>query len=385
MSWDRLASSTSDDRPVYVVWELTLKCDHACLHCGSRAGKPRPNELSLEECLPVVEELAQLGTEEITFIGGEAYLAPRWTELVRATVDAGIRATLTTGGRGMTRERCRQAKEAGISAISVSIDGLQPAHDQLRNLRGSHASALNALKNAQAEGLHTFANTQINAVNLPDLEELAQLLFDHGVRAWQVQLTGPMGRGADAIAWLLQPHQMNVLVPRLAAIADALGPRGFSVQAANNLGYFGPYEHLLRRSPWAGCMAGRYVMGIESNGDLKGCPSLPSAPYVGGNLRDATVAELWQTSQLRFSRDRDTSELWGFCKTCYYAPECRAGCSWTAHTLLGRRGNMPYCHHRADALASQGKRERVVHVQDADGDPFDFGRFELVLEDVPGS
>jgi len=26
-------------RPIYAVWELTLKCDLACRHCGSRAGK----------------------------------------------------------------------------------------------------------------------------------------------------------------------------------------------------------------------------------------------------------------------------------------------------------------------------------------------------------
>lgn len=382
MSWDRRADAGSEERPVYVVWELTLSCDHACLHCGSRAGKARPDELTVAECLPIVEQLAALGTEEVTFIGGEAYLAPGWLEVVRATVDAGIRATLTTGGRGLTRERARQAREAGLSSVNVSIDGLAAAHDRLRNLRGSHAAALRALDAALAEGLTICANTQINRVNQPDLETLADLLFDHGVRAWQVQLTGPMGRGADAIDWLLQPHQLLEVVPTLAGIAERLGPRGFSVQAANNLGYFGPYEHLLRRAPWAGCMAGRYVLGIESNGDMKGCPSLPSGPYVGGNLREAGVAELWQSKQLRFTRDRDASELWGFCATCYYGPDCRAGCSWTAHTLLGRRGNMPYCFHRVETLAASGRRERVVHVEPAPGEPFDFGRFELVEEEV---
>jgi MoaA/NifB/PqqE/SkfB family radical SAM enzyme len=42
----------------YVVWELTLRCDLACDHCGSRAGKARPDELSTDEALDVVRQLA---------------------------------------------------------------------------------------------------------------------------------------------------------------------------------------------------------------------------------------------------------------------------------------------------------------------------------------
>ena len=38
----------------YVVWELTLRCDLACKHCGSRAGKAREDEMSTEEALGVV-------------------------------------------------------------------------------------------------------------------------------------------------------------------------------------------------------------------------------------------------------------------------------------------------------------------------------------------
>lgn len=329
-----------------------------------------------------MDQLAALGTEEVTFIGGEAYLAGHWVEVARAVADAGIRATLTTGGRGMSPERARAAADAGISAISVSIDGLEPAHDRLRNLKGSHRAALNAIRAAQGAGMVSFANTQINRVNLPDLEELAELLHTMGVPAWQVQLTGPMGRAADAASWLLQPYDLLALMPRLASISERMTPRGLVLQAANNLGYYGPHEHRVRRAPWAGCMAGRYTMGIESNGDVKGCPSLPSAPYVGGNVRQASVADIWQSTALAFTRQRTEDELWGHCKSCYYASECRAGCSWTAHTLLGKRGNMPYCHHRAETLAAKGIRERIRPVQAAPGRPFDFGRFELVEEPV---
>ena len=131
-----------------------------------------------------------------------------------------------------------------------------------------------------------------------------------------------------------------------------------------------------------GCSAGRFGIGIESDGKVKACPSLPSAPYVGGNVRDRSLRQLWlDTPQLAFARDRTVDELWGFCRTCDYAETCMAGCSFTAHCTLGRRGNNPFCYHRAMTLKAQGKRERLVRVESAAGIPYDFGRFEIVEED----
>ena len=174
-------------------------------------------------------------------------------------------------------------------------------------------------------------------------------------------------------------------MPRLAAVAAIARARGCDLRAANNLGYYGKYEGKIRPAPWQGCAAGLWVLGIEADGSVKGCPSLPTAPYVGGNVRDTPLRQIWEDSApLRFVRERSIDELWGYCARCYYAPVCKGGCSWTAHTLLGRRGNMPYCYHRAEQLAAEGLRERIVRVEEAPGEPFDFGRFELVTEPVGG-
>lgn len=62
---------------------------------------------------------------------------------------------------------------------------------------------------------------------------------------------------------------------------------------------------------------------------------------------------------------------------------CRAGCTWTSDVLFGKPGNNPYCHHRALERQREGKRERIVKVSEAPGLPFDYGHFELVLEDDP--
>ncbi len=76
-------------------------------------------------------------------------------------------------------------------------------------------------------------------------------------------------------------------------------------------------------------------------------------------------------------------DLWGHCRTCYYADTCRAGCSWTTHVLFGRPGNNPFCHHRALELLREGRRERIERTHPAGGAPFDHGRFEIIEEPFP--
>jgi MoaA/NifB/PqqE/SkfB family radical SAM enzyme len=65
-------------RQTYAVWEITLKCNLACGHCGSRAGDKREDELTTSEALDLVRQMAELGIEEVTLIGGEAFMRPDW-------------------------------------------------------------------------------------------------------------------------------------------------------------------------------------------------------------------------------------------------------------------------------------------------------------------
>src|ERR1043166_3084115 len=158
--------------PVHVVWELTLACNLKCAHCGSRAGKRRPDELSTDEALEVVEQLARLGTREVSLIGGEAYLRRDWIEIIRAIDSHGIHTSLQTGGLALNRERIRAAKEAGLRSAGISIDGTAEYHDRIRGVKGSYTHALEALRNLREAGIPHSVNTQITAEVMPHLRPL---------------------------------------------------------------------------------------------------------------------------------------------------------------------------------------------------------------------
>jgi radical SAM protein with 4Fe4S-binding SPASM domain len=370
--------------PSIAVWEITLRCDLGCRHCGSRAGRARQDELSTAEAIDLVHQFADLGLKEVTLIGGEFYLRDDWDRIAAEVDRCGMLCSIVTGARQMTDERIRRAVAAGVRKISLSIDGLEQTHDAIRGSAGSWKAAVSAARRIGASGIDLSVNTQMNRLTMPELPAVADLLVDIGARSWMVILTAPMGRAADRPSLMLQPYHLLYLFPMLAAIkGERLDPNGIAFFPGNNVGYFGPLAETLRYGAaeghvWGGCGAGLSSLGIEADGSVKGCPSLPSSDYVRGNIREHTLHDIW--SRLRQERAGPPAELWGFCKTCRFAERCGAGCTWTSHVLFGRPGNNPFCHSRALALAEAGLVEKLEPVGAAPGEPFDFGRYRIVQE-----
>lgn len=375
-------------RTAYAVWELTLKCNLSCGHCGSRAGERRDDELSPEEALDLVRQLAELGITEVTIEGGEAFLRPDWLEIARAITAHGMMCTMVTGGYGLSLETARRMKDAGIAQVSVSVDGLEETHDRIRGRAGSYRSCFQTFEHLRAAGVLYTANTQLNRLSAVELPELYERLRDAGVRAWQIAITTAMGNAGDNEWLLLQPAELPDFYGMLARVAlRARDERVVNILPANSIGYFGPYDDIIfYQTPtqvWTGCMAGISVLGIHADGSVKGCPTLPSE-YIGGNIRETPLARIVETRELTFNvdagTDRGTVHMWGFCGSCKYAEVCRGGCSQVAHVLLGRHGNNPMCHYRSVELAGRGLRERVERRLLGKGKPFDHGEFRLIEE-----
>jgi radical SAM protein with 4Fe4S-binding SPASM domain len=373
--------SRADSPPSIAVWEITLRCDLGCRHCGSRAGRARQNELGTAEALDLVHQLADLGVKEVTLIGGEFYLRDDWDRIAAEIDRRGMLCSIVTGARQMTDERIARAVAAGVGKISISIDGLERTHDEIRGSVGSWKAAVAAARRISAAGIDLSVNTQMNRLTMPELPAVADLLVDIGARSWMVILTAPMGRAADRPNLMLQPWHLLYLFPLLAAIKrERLDPNGIAFFPGNNVGYFGPLAETLRYGAaeghvWSGCGAGVSSLGIEADGSIKGCPSLPTSDYARGNIRDRALRDV----AARLAEEAESpAELWGFCRTCPYAERCRAGCTWTSHVLFGRPGNNPFCHSRALALAAAGLVETLEPASPAPGQPFDFGRYRIV-------
>ena len=383
--------TVDDTGPTFAVWECTLRCNQACRFCGTRAGKASPDELDTELALKLIAQLAEMGVREVSMHGGEAYLREDFFALVKAIREHGMAASLVTGGRGLSMDVANKMKDANITNVSVSVDGPRAVHDHLRGFNGSFDQAMGAMTNLTAVGIMVGANTQINRENLETLDALYDDLRQHPLYGWQVQLMVPMGRAADDPTLWLEPYDMLTLFPVLAKLRERADADQIPLWPGDNVGYFGPFEDVLRRdrAPGgysSGCGGGILAIGIESNGDIKGCSAMASEGFVAGNVRTHSLRDLWENAaELKLSRCFTRDKLWGYCKDCYYGDVCKAGCIWTANTILGRYGNNPYCHHRALEFLARGERERLVRVRKAPGHNRDCALFEITTEPAPES
>lgn len=339
--------------PRSAVWELTLACNLRCRHCGSRAGHERGDELPLDHMLRIAGELADLGCTLVTLSGGEPLLREGWPEIAKALTDRGVAVNFISNGQVFSREIGETALAVGIRNANFSIDGLEESHTMLRRVPGNFAKIMENIDLCHELGLSVGAITTIHRRNIGELAELHALLGRKGVAVWQVQLATPSGNLADNDDLWLEPESMLDLIPLLAELRQRPGPR---LDIGDNIGYYGGYEGAFRGDGeppfWVGCHAGCSVIGIESDGHVKGCLSLPSARngvdrFVEGDLREGSLAEIWSNPEaFAYNRRFTLDDLAGFCRTCEHADICRGGCSWGSFANAGERDGSKYCYHR---------------------------------------
>ena len=87
------------------VWEFTLKCNLRCTHCGSSAGLARKKELDTKECFRLCEELAELGCNDVSLMGGEPFMRKDYAELLRGIRPYCHYLAFITNGAMLNEER----------------------------------------------------------------------------------------------------------------------------------------------------------------------------------------------------------------------------------------------------------------------------------------
>ena len=357
--------------PRVAVWELTLRCNLACRHCGSRAGKPREDELSLGEALALCEDLARLHCQRLTLGGGEPTLRRDWPAIATKLIELGVRVGMITNGLTWNDELSAIAKRVGLESVAFSVDGLDEAHDHVRRHDGHLRKVLAAIDSCRLAGVRVGAITTVNARNKHELEAVRGLLAAHGVRNWQVQLATATGNLADHPELALAPEDMLDLVPRIAAMcADRRRP---TVHPGHDIGYYGGCEERLRGADknfpfWTGCSAGCSVIGIESHGHIKGCLSLPSSQegvdtFVEGNIRQTPLEEIWRRKgAFAYNREFTREHLGGYCRECEYGEICRGGCTWMGFANERSLRDNPYCYHRQLKAREASRPAAAEHV-----------------------
>jgi radical SAM protein with 4Fe4S-binding SPASM domain len=348
--------------PVSVVWSLSYGCNLRCMHCYQNASRPSPDELTLEEQLGVVDQMAQAGVSMIVLSGGEPLTNPHLSRLIERIRTYDIAVSIDSNGVLMNRAVVESLKRAGVASVELSLDSINPgAHDRFRGLDGAFEKTLNALDLCSEAGIFTTVATTTTAMNYADSSKLIALAKSHGAKRVVFFDLIPAGRGRGIEQLRLSQRQLLDLMALVKRESEGSGievftelpqfvvysstddekhisnhtDRSLSIERFTVSTFFdctGRNNAYRRFAPYlGGCPAGRIYCNIQPNGDVTPCMFMPEYP-VAGNLRKQSFKEIWNSETFQTLRDR--TRLKGKCRECKFAIVC-GGCRAKAAAYHG--------------------------------------------------
>ncbi|MFX0076020.1 MAG: radical SAM protein [Candidatus Hermodarchaeota archaeon] len=344
-------------KPSCAVWEITLKCNSNCIHCGSKAGKIRADELNNEEALQLVRDLRDCGYKGVALMGGEPLIREDWYEIAQEIKKNKLELSIVTNGLNLI-DNIHKLNQLNVDCVSLSLDGgTAKVHDNLRGISGAFKKTLNAINRLKVEKIPVSVITSVSKTNLTELDKIKNLLLDRDI-AWQIQIALPIGRF---------PRELTISREEFYTVAlfIAINANKYSYKRLPIIGghCFGHYSKLLPNlgiEPWVGCQAGKSVLGIQSNGNIKGCLTLPDE-FIEGNIRTQSLDTIVEKIRSKLIKVK------GYCSDCEVTSLCRGGCLGTAFAL--KEFKEPYCLRAIETklfaskqLPSKGKLDSTISI-----------------------
>ena len=320
----------------WLFFEITSQCNLRCRHCGSSC-TAQGQVLTVED---VERTLRSVRGEKPTvcLTGGEPLLHPLFFEIAECVRVEGFLWGMTTNATLIDKKAAERLKRAGLSTVSVSLDGTEQSHDLLRQQKGAWQRALCGIRHLQEAGFAPQVTTVVHQNNIDDLDPLYALLCETGVTSWRIINVEPIGRACESSDLLLKPEQFRKM---LAYIREKRFDRTCPMEVTFGCSHFlGVQEERMVRDHYFLCGAGILTASVRSNGDICACLDVENRPeLVQGNIRTDDFMDVWLHRFEAFRSDR-TQE----CERCAACPE-RVVCGGdSTHTWDYDRKEPRFCY-----------------------------------------
>ncbi|MEE9575330.1 MAG: pyrroloquinoline quinone biosynthesis protein PqqE [Gammaproteobacteria bacterium] len=346
--------------PMWLTLELTYRCPLHCPWCSNPLDFDKfRNELTTDEWKRVLREGRAMGSLQLGFTGGEPMLRDDIEELVAEAHRLGFYTNLITSGMGLTKDRLKALKEAGLKQIQLSIQSPdQEMCDQLVGVRGSFEQKLEVAHQIKALGFPMVLNTPLCRQNMPLFQEIldmaAELKTDY-LEFVNIQWYN----------WALLNRP--TLLPTKEQLERAEAAVRTTREKVDNqmIIYFAISDYYENR-PKA-CMNGwgGIHLTIAPDGLALPCQEARVIKNIEfPNVREHPLDWIWHESP-QFNKFRGYDWMPEPCRSCDEKEKDFGGCRCQAFLLTGDAGNTdPVCeksphHHIMEAALAEANRQEI--------------------------
>ena len=336
------------EKPRLIAFEVTRRCRFNCLHCRANAGDKDSEELNTKQCKKILSSIAKFNKCVIILTGGEPMERSDIYEIIRYGRKRGLRMVMATCGYLLDEKSIVELKDAGVLALSLSLDGSSAeTHDKFRQTKGAFEAVIKAAEIARQAGMRFQINTTICEINIGEVAGIVELAKRLGAYCFNAFILVPTGRGEEIAGEILDPIAYEVLLNELLRlkiestieVRVTCGPQFARVCQQSRA------KRLI--DSVNGCMGGRGFGFISYCGDVQTCGFLDIS---AGNLVENgfDFKKIWLNSKF-LNEIRELSCYRGKCGTCQYLRLC-GGCRARAYALCGDYlAADPICNYKAGA------------------------------------
>ncbi|OIP53375.1 MAG: radical SAM/SPASM domain-containing protein [Helicobacteraceae bacterium CG2_30_36_10] len=348
-----LITSVVENKPQRVldgsiaIWNFTNRCNLSCMHCYSKSTLDEVDTLTTQQIKKTILEMKTSGIKFIIFSGGEPLTRKDLFEIADFCKNNGIITYLSSNGLYFTKGNIQKIVDT-FNYVGVSIDGNEETHDHFRGLKGAFRETLKAVLLANATGAKVGIRFTMTKETIDSLEYIFELAEKHNIPKIYISHLVYSGRGLDNLEMDLTKEQRRKAVEFILNKAFDYYETGRDIEIVTGnmemdailflkkfASKYPELKEIMRKRlvSWGGNSAGRKLVNINSEGDVKPDPFFPLSV---GNIIEQDFGEIWKNSELLNQlRIHPRTHVSGICSDCEQIDICNGGSRPRAHAITG--------------------------------------------------
>ena len=333
--------------PERLIVELTSSCNLRCRTCYMSAASARERELTSKEIRDLLREASESGTKTVALTGGEPFMRSDLGDLVEFALERFSEVQVSTNGTITDRAFIERFDRAERLTMQVSLDGPDEASNDAIRGRGSFRKASQFLDTVRTHGIRAITSGVLNKHNYDLVGSMCDFAYSKGCTMaifHKVHLSG-------------RAEHFREILPSKAELMHGMGTLLSKLHEYRGKGTLlvdFPLNRFLRGDPsldaaYPACHFGRAFAFVTSDGELVCCSHLRDGEFAYGNVTQAGLMQLWETSEALEGMRRLTVDDMPACRQCRYKYVCRGSCRADA---LGSTGDLNGRPYDCDALVA---------------------------------